>query len=140
MLHRISVKGVIKTMVLTKSELEIMNVVWRANRPVSRNDIIALSENKSWKDGSIHILLNGLLKKEAIREDGFVKCGKTYGRLFSANISCEDYYAEEVFAAGGKESIPVMLSALIRRDDLDIALVDELEAILEEKRKEINGK
>ena len=125
-------------MTLTKSELEVMNVIWMAGTPVSRNDILALSENKTWKESSIHVLLNGLLKKEAIREDGFIRCGKTFGRLFSANISCEDYYAEEVFAAGGKESIPSLLSALIRRDDLDDALFDEMEAILKEKRKERN--
>lgn len=127
-------------MVLTRSELEVMNVIWRADRPVSRNDILDLSENRSWKESSIHILLNGLLKKEAIREDGFVRCGKTFGRLFSANISCEEYYAEEVFSVGGKESIPVLFSALVRRDDLDMELVDELEAILNEKRKEIDNK
>ncbi len=127
-------------MVLTKSELELMNVIWRANRPVSRNDILALAEDRSWKESSIHILLNGLLKKGAIEEDGYVKCGKTIGRLFAAKISCEDYYAEEVFASGGKESIPVLLSALVRRDDIDEELVDELEAILEKKRKEINNR
>lgn len=127
-------------MVLTRSELEVMNVIWRADRPVSRNDILDLSENRSWKESSIHILLNGLLKKEAIKEDGFVRCGKTFGRLFSANITCEDYYAEEVFSAGSKESIPVLFSALVRRDDLDMELVDELEAILNEKRKEIDNK
>lgn len=124
-------------MLLTKSELEVMNVIWGAGRPLSRNDIIELSENKTWKESSIHILLNGLLKKEAIKEDGFTRCGKTFGRLFSANISREDYYAVEVFPAGGKESIPALLSALIRRDDLDVELVNELEAILEEKKKEI---
>lgn len=127
-------------MVLTRSELEVMNVIWRADRPVSRNDILDLSENRSWKESSIHILLNGLLKKEAIKEDGFVRCGKTFGRLFSANITCEDYYAEEVFSAGSKESIPVLFSALVRRDDLDMELVNELEAILNEKRKEIDNK
>lgn len=127
-------------MVLTKSELELMNVIWGANRPVSRNDILALSENRSWKESSIHILLNGLLKKGAIKEDGYVKCGKTIGRLFSATISCVDYYAKEVFASGGKDSIPVLFSALVRRDDIDEDLVNELEAILEEKRKEINNR
>lgn len=119
---------------LTKSELEVMNVIWKAGKPVSRNDIISLSENKTWKDSSIHILLNGLLKKEAIREDGFVRCGKAFGRLFSPNISCEDYYAEEVFSAGGKESIPALLSALLRRDDLDDALLHELAGIIADKR------
>ena len=124
-------------MVLTKSELEVMNVIWKAGRAVSRNDILVLSGKKTWKDSSVHILLNGLLKKKAIKEDGFVRCGKTFGRLFSANISRETYYAEEVFSAGDKKSVPALMSALISRDDIDIELVNELEAILEEKKKEI---
>ena len=124
-------------MLLTKSELEVMNVIWKAGRAVSRNDILVLSGKKTWKDSSVHILLNGLLKKEAIKEDGFVRCGKTFGRLFSTTISREEYYAEEVFSAGDRKSVPMLMSALISRDDIDIDLVNELEAILEEKKKEI---
>ena len=127
-------------MLLTRSELEVMNVIWRAGRPVSRNDILELAENRSWKESSIHILLNGLLKKEAIKEDGFIRCGKTFGRLFSANISCEDYYADEVFSASGKSSVPMLFSALVKRDDIDSELINELEAILNEKKKEIDCK
>ena len=125
-------------MMLTKSELEIMNILWQAGRPLSRNEIINFSSRKSWKDGSIHILLNGLLKKEAIREDGHVKCGKTYGRLFAPNINCEDYYAEEVFSVGGAERIPIFAAALIRREDISIEMIDALEAMLEEKRAQLS--
>ncbi len=125
-------------MTLTKSELEMMHVIWDAGRPVSRNEILAMAgSNKSWKDSSVHILLNGLLRKQAIKEDGFVKCGKTYGRLFSANISREAYYAEEVFAFGGRESVPALLSALLHRDGLDDALLDELVTIIKDKKGEL---
>lgn len=126
-------------MELTKSELEVMNVIWRAKKPLSRNDIIALSENKTWKDSSIHILLNGLLKKEAIREEGFVRMGRTYGRLFAANISCEQYYANTVFAAGGKENLPMLFSALIHSDYLSADLIEELESMLAQKKREFKG-
>ena len=34
-------------MKLTKSELEIMNVLWKAQRPLSRSDILNLSEDKT---------------------------------------------------------------------------------------------
>ena len=40
-------------MELTKSELEVMNVLWQANRPLSRSEILALSTGKTWKDSSI---------------------------------------------------------------------------------------
>ena len=53
-------------MKLTKSELEVMNVLWKAERPLSRSEIIEQSTDKTWKDNSIHILLNGMLKKEAM--------------------------------------------------------------------------
>ena len=55
-------------MVLTRSELEIMDVLWAANTPLSRSDLLERSQEKSWKDSSVHILLNGLLQKDAIRE------------------------------------------------------------------------
>ena len=124
-------------MELTKSELEVMNVLWSEGRPLSRNDIITLSVDKSWKDSSIHILLNGLLKKEAIKEAGFIKCGKTYGRLYEANISCEEYYATNVLAHGGKAVLPVLFSALINSDNLTGEMVSELEAMLQKRKKEL---
>ena len=43
-------------MELTKSELEIMNVLWDAGRPLTRGEILELSVDKKWKDNSIHIL------------------------------------------------------------------------------------
>ena len=69
-------------MELTKSELQIMDVLWASDIPLSRSDLLERSEDKTWKDSSIHILLNGLLGKNAIREAGFVKRSKTYGRTF----------------------------------------------------------
>ena len=58
-------------MQLTRSEMEIMDVLWSENAPLSRADLLVRSEEKSWKDSSIHILLNGLLQKGAIKEVGF---------------------------------------------------------------------
>ncbi len=66
-----------------KSELEIMEVLWAADEPLCRADIIARSQDKTWKDSSVHILLNSMLKKEAIQEAGFVRRGKGYGRVFT---------------------------------------------------------
>ena len=48
-------------MELTRSEMEIMDVLWGAGVPLSRADLLTRSEEKSWKDSSVHILLNGLL-------------------------------------------------------------------------------
>ncbi len=62
---------------------KIMEVLWAADEPLCRADIIARSQDKTWKDSSVHILLNSMLKKEAIQEAGFVRRGKGYGRVFT---------------------------------------------------------
>lgn len=128
------------TVVLTKSELEIMNVMWRVAEPMTRNDIISHSADKTWKDSSIHILLNSLLKKEAIKEVGFTRSGKNYARQFGVNISCEDYYAESVFSAGGKENLLMLFSALIRSEYLTTELIEEVEGLLKKRKAELNGR
>lgn len=124
-------------MELTKSELEVMNVLWQANRPLSRSEILTLSTSKTWKDSSIHILLNGLLNKNAIKEAGYVRSGKTFGRLYAANISCQEYYAKNVFAGSSKEVLPMLLFALIQSDGISPELINELEDMLEKRKREL---
>jgi len=124
-------------MELTKSELEVMNVIWGAGRALSRSEILSLSEHKTWKDSSIHILLNGLLSKGALEEAGFVRSGKVWGRLYAASISCEDYYANTVFAASNKEILPLLFSALIHHEEVSPELIDTLEEMLEKRRQEL---
>lgn len=124
-------------MELTKSELEVMNVLWQASRPLSRSEILTLSTSRTWKDSSIHILLNGLLNKNAIKEAGYVRSGKTFGRLYAANISCQEYYAKNVFAGSSKEVLPMLFSALIQSDGISPELINELEDMLEKRKREL---
>ena len=101
-------------MYLTKNEIEIMDVLWKANRALSRGEILSLSEEKSWMDSSVHILLNSMLKKGAIREAGFVKCGKTCGRVYEAALSCEEYYVSTFDSTRQKPDIVKFLAAYAR--------------------------
>ena len=113
-------------MVLTKSELEIMDVFWATEMPLSRSDLLEQSEEKNWKDSSIHILLNGLLNKDAIREVGFVKRSKTYGRTFRPTMTREEYFASMIFSFRHKPEIVGLMEALLKRGDIT---AEELEAI-----------
>ena len=122
-------------MKLTKSELEVMNVLWKAERPLSRSDILNLSEDKTWKDNSIHILLNGMLKKGAICEDGFVRSGKVWGRLYAPAVSIGEYYRENLFQPGGEETYPLLLTAMVDDENLTSETMDKLEDILRKRRE-----
>lgn len=126
-------------MKLTKSELEIMETLWQAERPLARYEILEESVDPSWSPSTIHILLNSLLKKEAIREAGFVKRTKTYGRLYAANVSREEYYSETLFRGRGAKSIPLFFSMLLRSDELTRETVNELEKLLDERKRELES-
>ena len=105
-------------MVLTKSELEIMDVLWDSRVPLSRGELLEQSTDKNWKDSSVHILLNGLLRKGAIREVGFVKRSKTYGRTFAPSMTREGYFATTIFSHKNKPDFVGLIAELLKRDDL----------------------
>lgn len=105
-------------MELTKSEMEIMDVLWASDIPLSRSDLLDRSEEKSWKDSSVHILLNGLLQKNAIREAGMVKRSKTYGRTFAPTLTREEYFATTIFSHRHKPDIVGLFAALLKRDGI----------------------
>ena len=121
-------------MELTKSEMEIMDVLWASDAPLSRSDLLERSEGKSWKDSSVHILLNGLLCKEAIREAGLGKRSKTYARSFSPTMTREEYFASTIFSHRHKPQIVGLMEALLRREDITDAELAQIEALVREKR------
>lgn len=121
-------------MELTRSEMEIMDVMWETGIPMSRSDLLSHSEEKSWKDSSVHILLNGLLQKGAIQEAGLVKRIKTYGRVFSPTMTREEYFANTIFSHRHKPQIVGLFTALLQREDISSADLDALEALLQKKR------
>ena len=118
-------------MYLTKNEIEIMDVLWREERALSRGEILSLSsDDKTWMDSSVHILLNSMLRKGAIKEAGFVKCGKTCGRVYEAALSCEEYYASTLTSTKKVPEISKLLEAYIRFNGIDADTIKALEEVL----------
>ena len=121
-------------MELTKSEMQIMDVLWASDVPLSRADLLERSEEKSWKDSSVHILLNGLLKKDAIREVGFVKRSKTYGRTFAPTMTREEYFAMTIFSHRNKPQIVGLVEALLKRKDITADQLDAIEKLVQKRK------
>ena len=122
-------------MELTRSEMEIMDVLWGSKVPLSRADLLAHSEEKTWKDSSVHILLNGLLQKGAIQEAGLVKCSKTYGRVFAPTMTREEYFARTIFSHRHKPRIVELFEALLSREDITDQDLQRIRVLLEQKIK-----
>ena len=121
-------------MELTKSEMQIMDVLWGADAPLSRSDLLERSEEKTWKDSSVHILLNGLLAKGAIREAGFVKRSKTFGRTFLPAVTREEYFAINVFSHTHKPNFVDLIAALLQRPDLTAEDLERIEALVLQRK------
>ena len=118
---------------LTKSELQIMDVLWQDGGALSRADFLERSEDKSWKDSSVHILLNGLLNKNAIREAGFVRRSKTYGRTFLPTMTREEYFAMTIFSHRHKPKMVELFAALLQREDITKEEMESIKALVNEK-------
>ena len=120
-------------MELTRSELEIMDVLWAAEQPLSRADLLENSHEKSWKDSSIHILLNGMLLKGMIREAGFVKRSKTYGRTFEPTLTREEYYAATIFSRNNKPSVVGLIDALLRQQKVSPEELEQIKQLINQR-------
>ena len=118
---------------LTRSEMEIMDVMWESKVPMSRADLLARSEEKTWKDSSVHILLNGLLQKGAIQEAGLVKRIKTYGRVFVPAMTREEYFANTIFSHRHKPEIVGLFAALLEREEITSSDLTAIQELLQKK-------
>ncbi len=78
---------------LTNKELELMRLLWDAGEPLSRKGILDRAEGKkfSWSPNSLHIIINGLLKKQAIRVAGIAQDSRSLGRTYEPTITQQEY-------------------------------------------------
>ena len=102
---------------------------------MSRSDLLEHDEEKSWKDSSVHILLNGLLQKGAIEEAGFVRRSKTYGRTFVPTMTREQYFAATIFSHRYQPDMTGLLEALLNRPETDEKVLSALKEKLESRAK-----
>ncbi len=123
---------------LTRNELQVMDIFWNTAEPLSRAALLKKAEEQTWKPNSVHILINSLLKKGALREAGFTRSGKTYGRTFVAAMTCDQYYANTIVSSKTIPSIPGLLGALLDTADLSAEQLEEMEAVCRAKRESLS--
>lgn len=125
-----------KDVVLSQKELEIMDVLWQQDKPLSRQDILALTPNRTWQPASIHVMLNALLKKEAIYVNGFVPSAKNYARAFSPSFTHEEYSLTRLKASAhiNQEIIARLMADLIEETN-DITFINHLEGLIQQKKE-----
>ncbi len=117
---------------LTKSELNILEILLSEERPLSKSDILACaSKNRPWKDSTIHIIINGLLEKGAIEEVGFVRTGKTYGRTFAPTKEGREYFSALFLEMARHVNVNYVFSKLITENAFSKEELDDLEKLIQ---------
>jgi len=127
---------------LSKSEYEILSLLWTKPEGLTATEINELAQIKSWKDASIHLILNGLLKKEVIRTEGMVLTGRTYSRVFKATLSPEEYSLLQVkqnaaFVEDKNAVFTNIFAAFLDDSEVNSETIDKIEKLLDKKRKEL---
>ena len=126
-------------MYLTKSEMEVMQVFWKYTHPLTLNELIDASTERSWKDRSGFSIIKNLISKGLIREEGFIHSGKTIARTFSATCSYTDFVIEELKMYEGKIEFRQLFSHLLGDYNIEEDEITALDKIIKEKKRELKG-
>lgn len=123
---------------LTKSELEVMNLLWDTDQPLTSSEIVSNSVNRTWKKTYINLLIKSLLQKEMIRVAGMKQMVKNYARTFEPTMTREIYNITQISEQPGfqNKDIPLLFSHLVSITD-DMDTIKELEEILQKRKSEI---
>ncbi|MGO1581401.1 MAG: BlaI/MecI/CopY family transcriptional regulator [Peptoniphilaceae bacterium] len=117
---------------LTDNELQIMNILWNADKALTRGEIIELIPERTWADPYIHTLLNALLKKKAIKVDSIVQTTKNFGRTYMPIIKKSDYEFSKLQSLNiNMSSISNFISLLVKNNKISKSEIDELQDILD---------
>ena len=125
---------------LTKSEFAVMEVLWDEGEELTSAEIIQKSKEREWKDSSIHLIINSLLRKKVVTVAGFKKTTKNYARTFVPVETREQFLVGQIIddktTTEDKEGI---YSYIIGKES-DPELINYIEKLLEERKKELRIK
>ena len=123
---------------LTKSEEQIVELLWSCEEPLTSSEIIRNSVDKTWKDSYVHLLINSLMEKGIIEVAGFKKATKNYARTFKPTMSREEYLLLSLTKSKNydKAQMPRFFKAFIATTT-DLGLLEELEEVIRSRKAEL---
>lgn len=127
---------------LSDKEEQMLETMWKEGRPLTRSEIINLTENRRWKESSIHVFLNRLLDKGSIRVVDIVKTSTNFGRTYEPTFSAEEYdmaRLKENFEKVDPErgTISNFLSFIVKSKKIEKKDVKELEDIIRDYKDDL---
>ena len=124
---------------LTKSELAVMEVLWDEGEALTSAEIIQKSKEKEWKDSSVHLLINSLLKKKVVTVAGFKKTTKNYARTFKPTMTKEKYFVRKVMGNTPVAEKKKIYMQLLKEVD-EIETLDTIKEEIYARKKELENR
>ena len=123
---------------LTKSEEEIMNLLWEVGEPLASSEIVSKSVNRTWRKSYINLLINSLLNKQMIEVVGVKQMTKNYARTFQPTMSKYAYSVNRIFSQKGfkEENIPDLFAEIIANTE-NPQILEKMQSQLDERKREL---
>lgn len=123
---------------LTKSEEEIMNLLWEVGEPLASSEIVSKSVNRTWRKSYINLLINSLLNKQMIEVVGVKQMTKNYARTFQPTMSKYAYSVKRIFSRKGfkEENIPDLFAEIIANTE-NPQILEKMQSQLDERKREL---
>lgn len=125
---------------LTKSEFAVMEVLWDEGEELTSAEIIQKSKEREWKDSSIHLIINSLLRKKVVTVVGFKKTTKNYARTFVPVETREQFLVGQIIDDKTTTEDKKGIYSYIIGKESDPELINYIEKLLEERKKELRIK
>ena len=81
---------------LTGKELEIMQVLWESDSPMTIADIIATSPKRTWQEISANAILKNMVEKGVVVVDHYVPTTGRSAKAYKAVFTAAQYALEQV--------------------------------------------
>ena len=125
---------------LTKSEFAVMEILWDEGEALTSAEIIQKSKEREWKDSSIHLIINSLLRKKVVTVAGFKKTTKNYARTFVPVETREQFLVGQIIDDKTTTEDKKEIYSYIIGKESDPELINYIEKLLEERKKELRIK
>ena len=119
---------------MTKSEKQVMDLLWSVDKPLSCTEIVELSGDKTWKDSYVHSLIKSLMKKDIVKIEAFELISRSYARKFAPKVTKEEYYLNEYLDESPENDMPALFAAFADADP-DEKTMNEIEEIIADWKK-----
>lgn len=125
----------------TDKEISVLKVLWDTEEPLSRPQILERTTDQELNPNTFHFSLNRLIEKGYIAVAGVARCGMNYGRTYTAVKSRGDYIfdvARDTLPEVSEETnVAELMAAFVERAQISEKTIEELEAMLAKRRKEL---